>query len=75
MPSPRAAYGRDYTAPAQIEIDAKNRDRAAYIRERRRGDSGPFRGKPVEIRNGLPGLKPYVYRGAGHDILECDCHA
>lgn len=23
---------------------------------------------PVEIRNGLPEFKPYVYRGVGYDI-------
>jgi hypothetical protein len=31
-------------------------------------------GYPVQVRNGLP-FHPYRYRGAGHDIMECECHA
>lgn len=66
MPSPRAAYGREFTAVPAIEVDAKTRDANAYARELHRGNSGPFSGKPVQIRNGMPEVKPYVYRGAGY---------
>ena len=72
MPEPRTS--RDLQAVPPVQIDAKNRDASAYQQARRHGESGPFRGKPVEIRNGLP-FRPYRYQGAGHDTTECTCHA
>jgi hypothetical protein len=70
MAEPRADRG--LTAVPRTEIDAKNRDAARYVREMRRGDSGPFRaGRVVELRNGMPEVRPYVYRGSGHDAYEC----
>ncbi len=65
VPSPREDRPRP-VPPVQLIARNRTGDRM----------SGPFRGRPVEIRNGLPEFRnPYVYRGAGHDILECTCHA
>jgi hypothetical protein len=59
-------------AAVRYEIDSKNRDMNAYRQRLRRGDSGPpGSGRHVQIRNGMPDVKPYVYRGTGHDILTC----
>lgn len=74
MPSPRAAYGRDYTA-VSLQYDPVDRHGAAYVRKlradayaghgitQRRRRTG--NGWAVQPRNGLP--EPgYRYRGTGY---------
>lgn len=34
------------------------------------GQSGSKTADYREVRNGLPGFRPYVYRGTGYDIME-----
>jgi hypothetical protein len=67
MPSLHTDRGR--TVASRVEIDTKSSDSASYQARRRRGDSRPFRA--VAIRNGMPDVLPYVYRGTGHDAYEC----
>jgi hypothetical protein len=85
VPEPRDD-SRALAAPRPVQIDASTRDAAAYAARRRRGDSGPFKGKPVEIRNGLP-FRPYqvpglefpgcgcIARTSGALIVICQFHA
>jgi hypothetical protein len=53
---------RDLQRSIPVQIVARNRE----------GDrmSGPFRGRPVEVRNGLPVGRFYVYKGTGKDQLK-----
>lgn len=76
MPEPR----RD-AAPvlgARFTLEKQARDPVATRRRYRHGTMpenvshgvGGIGGSlPVEIRNGMPPFRPYVYRGTGHDIL------
>lgn len=69
MPEPR--YPVDATAAIRITLEPGSRDLAAAKRRNRAG-TGSGRGAralPVEVRNGLPAFKPYVYRGTGTDTL------
>jgi hypothetical protein len=53
---------------------------AEYIRQRAHAQTGGRKRvgvgsyQPAEIRNGVP-FRPYRYHGAGHDTMECACHA
>jgi hypothetical protein len=73
-----------------LQFDPVGQHNAAYTAQRRRDSAartaenypghgpGPRTrtrdGYPVHVRNGLS-FRPYRYRGAGHDIMECECHA
>jgi hypothetical protein len=50
---------RDLCTAIPVQILARNRGSDRM--------SGPFRGRPVEVRNGLPVGRFYVYRGLGYD--------
>ena len=51
-----------------ITFEPPGRDSAAYQRRYRHGRRMD-RGFPIEVRNGLPEFRPYVYRGLGYDQL------
>ncbi len=82
MPSPRSGSLR---AVPPVQFDASTRDEAAYTARRRRGDSGPFTGTAVAVRNGLP-ARPYpvpglvfpgcgcIYRASGQHLTACQDH-
>jgi len=82
VPSPRRDSPRPVPA---VQFDAASRDEAAYTTRRRRGDSGPFKCKPVAVRNGLP-VRPYpvpglrfpgcgcIYRATGRHLTACQDH-
>jgi hypothetical protein len=53
--------GRGLTAPPRVIIETTKVDPTGA---RRRGERAS---RPIEIRNGLPDFKPYVYRGTGTD--------
>jgi len=54
--------GRGLTTGPRIIVETTKVDPSAARRRMRRGESAS---RPVEIRNGLPDFKPYVYRGGG----------
>ena len=64
MPEPRRRRDLDSHLPA-LALETHASRPATATNRRRRGRTGPV---PTEIRNGLPDLKPYVYRGVGYDI-------
>jgi hypothetical protein len=70
MPSPRRALP---PATSPVTLESVKRDEAAYVRRLRAGKSGNgHAGRssgtvPTAFRNGLPGFRPYVYRGTGYD--------
>ncbi|HEV2372086.1 MAG TPA: hypothetical protein VGS19_07955 [Streptosporangiaceae bacterium] len=75
MPEPRFTVS---VVPAiRVTLEPSSRDKAAMRRRYRHGTvpRGVSRGMsttgsaalPVEIRNGLPEFRPYVYRGLGYD--------
>ena len=68
MPEPRDARVR---TAALVTLESPLRDQALATRRQRAGKRGPI---PVAVRNGLPEPR-YVYRGTGHDTMECTCHA
>lgn len=75
MPEPR--YTINTRVPVRISLEPSSRDQTAMRRRYRHGTvpQGVVRGGgrftagalPVEIRNGLPEFKPYVYQGLGYD--------
>jgi hypothetical protein len=73
MPEPR--YTVSVAPGIRVTLEPSSRDPAAMRRRYRHGTApeGVTRGGqragalPVEIRNGLPPFKPYVYRGLGYD--------
>jgi hypothetical protein len=71
VPEMRTPAGRERltASPVPIVFDAHSRDATASKRRWRHGARGPV---PVEIRNGLPPFRPYVYRGLGYDQLTGD---
>ena len=56
--------GRGLTAPPRVIIETTKVDPTGARRRMRRGERAS---RPIEIRNGLPDFKPYVYRGTGTD--------
>ena len=56
--------GPRLAAAVPVTFEPPGRDSAAYQRGARLNH-----GFPVEVRNGLPEFRPYVYRGTGVDTL------
>ena len=70
--------GPRLNAAIPVTLELQSRDPAAARRRYRRGtmprdcSRGVDGSLPVEVRNGLPEFRPYVYRGLGYDIYGDD---
>ena len=64
MPAPRT----DGVRPAAMNIQVA-RVTEAEAQARHRAGNGGSRYVPRQVRNGLPPLRPYVYRGTGYDLF------